>query len=183
MELKTVEEFVIEKKHVAAVAFGGLLLAGAVIFYVNSAVSAPPAVGKAQSAVPAKAPANVAVVRPVPQKRDLGALRDPFAAPPEFRQEPAVSGQPQAVAAGPVPGAAGMVAAAKPELRTQKTAPPMLQGIASSGDQRMAVLQLGSESRSYRLLERAGPYEVIAIEQDSVTLSGPDGKTVLAMER
>jgi len=183
MELKTVEEFVIEKKHVAAVAFGGLLLAGAVIFYVNSAVSAPAAVSKAHSAAAANVPANVPAVRPVPGKRDLGALRDPFAAPPEFRQESAVNGQPNAAAAGPVYSVAAPAGGDKNGLRAAKAAPPVLQGIASSGDQRMAVLQLGSASRSYRLLERAGPYEVIAIEQDSVTLSGPDGKTVLAMER
>ncbi|MBP2639060.1 MAG: hypothetical protein H6Q66_11 [Firmicutes bacterium] len=179
MEFKTVEEFVIEKKHVAAVAFGGLLLAGAVIFYVNSAVSAPPAVSKVQSAAPAKAPA----VRPVPEKREAKEMRDPFAAPAEFRQESAVNGQAQAAAAGSVSGVAAPVAADANGLRAAKAALPVLQGIAASGGQRMAVLQVGGQSRSYRLLERAGPYEVIAIEKDSVTLSGPDGKTVLAMER
>lgn len=179
MELKTVEEFVIEKKHVAAVAFGGLLLAGAVIFYVNSAVSAPPAVSKAPSAAPAKAP----TARPIPEKRDGEVMRDPFAAPPEFRQA-TVDGKPQTAAARPVSDAAAVPAVGERNgLRTAKAARPVLQGIAARGGQRIAVLQVGGQSRSCRLLERAGPYEVIAIEKDSVTLSGQDGQTVLAMER
>ena len=171
MELKTVEEFVIEKKHLAAVAFGGLLLAGAVIFYVNSAVTAPPLVSKAQPA----ASVNMPAVRPVPEKREAGTLRDPFAAPAEYRQTPAADGQEKLAA----------VNGRKPALQTTKAVSvlPVLQGIASSGDQRRVVLQLGAESRSYGLLEQAGAYEVVEIEKDSVTLSGPGGRVVLAMER
>ena len=180
MELKTWEELVIEKKHVAAVALGGLLLAGAVIFFANDAVNAPTPAAQNQAVVTVDAP----VARPAPKKSAGGVMRDPFAAPAEFRQAVSADGRQDTGTAVPSSYSGG--AGFKDSGKFQPSKPlalPVFQGAAISGDQRMAVLQMGEQSRSYRLGEKAGAFEVIGIEKDSITLSGPDGKVVLAMER
>ncbi len=190
MEHETGEEFGKEKKHVAAVMLGGLLLAGAVIFFAHRFFAGSPSVPVARGQGQPAETVVVSAVSPAVQVREPKVLRDPFAAPGEGRANGAAAAAENPAIRGAVsppggavdetgkPMTAGLkgVSAGRPVL-------PVLQGIAGSSGQWAAVLQIGVESRSYRLGERAGPYEVMAITRDSVTLSGPDGTTVLAMER
>jgi len=187
---ETGEEVGKEKKHVAAVMLGGLLLAGAVLFFAQRLLSGSPDVSVAASKGKAAETIVVSAVSPAAQVREPKVLRDPFAAPGE---NPAIrgavsapggtvdgTGKPMMSGLKGASGAAlvgnGVGAVGQPVL-------PVLQGIAGSGGQWAAVLRVGAESRSYRLGERAGPYEVVEITRDAVTLAGPDGTAVLAMER
>ena len=177
---ETGEEVGKEKKHVAAVRIGGLLLAGAVLFFAHHVFTVVPAPVAVHKEKPIET-GVVSAVNPVPSARDRKPLRDPFAAPPEFRPT-AVDVTEKPISPG-LTRAYGVAAAGSGVAATGHPVLPVLHGIAGSGGQWAAVLQVGAESRSCRLGERAGPYEVTAITRDSVTLSGPDGTVVLAMER
>lgn len=60
---------------------------------------------------------------------------------------------------------------------------PGLVGIVEGAGKRVAIIQYGGESRSYGIYERIGPYQVTSISSSSVILSGPAGRTVLAVGR
>jgi hypothetical protein len=60
---------------------------------------------------------------------------------------------------------------------------PGLVGIVEGADKRIAIIQYGGNSRSYGIYERIGPYQITSISSSSVILSGPAGRTVLAVGR
>lgn len=95
------------------------------------------------------------------------AVRDPFAVPQEF--------QPKSLS--PVP-----VATVDRQLR-QKEILPVLNGVIMAGNIGSAIIQYGADSRSYRRGDFVGPYQIVAINSQSVTLQGPEGRLALSMGR
>lgn len=96
-------------------------------------------------------------------------IRDPFAIPIQYQQQPNVA----------IPAGVGR------DQQTGKTreALPVVQGIVGAGTAKAAILSTGSESRSYRVNERVGSYVITAISNNSVTLQGPEGTVVVPMGR
>lgn len=72
--------------------------------------------------------------------------------------------------------------------RTASPPPPTLPqfeltGVAIGNGTAAAILESSSGSRSYRVGEYAGPFQVRSIKSDSVVLVGPNGPQVLKMRR
>jgi hypothetical protein len=95
------------------------------------------------------------------------AVRDPFAVPREF--------QPKSIAALPAP-------AGDRQIR-QKEILPVLNGVIMAGNIGSAIIQYGADSRSYRRGDFVGPYQIVAINSQSVTLQGPEGRLALSVGR
>jgi hypothetical protein len=100
------------------------------------------------------------------------AVRDPFAAPPEF--------QPKMPFPGPAPAASP--GGGERAIR-QKEIMPVLTGIIMAGNVGSAIIQYGADSRSYRRGDYVGPYAIVAITSNAVTLQGPGGRTTLGLGR
>jgi hypothetical protein len=60
---------------------------------------------------------------------------------------------------------------------------PALVGIVEGAGKRLAIITYDGDSRSYGVYERVGSYQVTSISSSSVILSGPAGRTVLAVGR
>lgn len=60
---------------------------------------------------------------------------------------------------------------------------PQLSGIIGGGGNRVAIIRFSGMSRSYRVGESLGAYQILEIGPDSVTLTGPGGSTLLTMGR
>lgn len=135
-----------------------------VLYYQHmpQTVPAPPAGAPPQTAgQPAGQPvAAVQSGTPVMPKgyQPQLAVRDPFAVPPEYLVR--------------TPGAA----AAPSDKNQPKDAKPVLTGVIVAGNVGSAIIQYGSDSRSYRRGDLVGPYQVVAIGNQSVTLQGPEGR-------
>lgn len=56
-----------------------------------------------------------------------------------------------------------------------------LTGVVSAGDAKVGIITYGSVSRSYHRQDHVGPYEIVAIDESSVTLRGPEGQKVLEL--
>jgi hypothetical protein len=181
MNIDDLRNIRIDSKNLAVVVIAALLLAGTTILYLNtfSPAAAPPSLQPAHPLQITGLPAKPTVLKGYAQE---ATMRDPFALPLELQQT--------AIPRGPAPGAGGLgsggaggyVASARESAPLLPTL-PKLSGVVSTGNFRMAVLQYGTESRSYRVNEHIGPYELIAVSDDSVTLSGPEGKIVLTVGR
>ncbi|WP_371371389.1 hypothetical protein [Sporomusa aerivorans] len=103
-------------------------------------------------------------------------VRDVFAIPTEFR-----------------PVFAALPAAAPERKNTadilssgQAAEPPaiplVLVGIISGGGQKVAIIKYAGGSRSYRINDFIGPYQLIAIESAATVLLGPKGRSTLLLE-
>ena len=120
----------------------------------------------------------VSVVLPAAQSPTLGldkpampsghtqqAVRDPFQKPKEIMP----------------------IEPTKHEYKQPKTTPILpqfqLKGVAVSNGVAAAILESGADSRSYRIGEFAGPYQVRSIGVDAVVLEGPGGAHILRMRR
>lgn len=97
-------------------------------------------------------------------------VRDPFAMPVEFQQQP--------VNPATIAGAGRGQQADK--VRDML---PVVQGIVSAGAAKVAIMAVGSDSRSYRIGERVGSYVIMDISNSSVTLKGPEGTILVPMGR
>ena len=100
------------------------------------------------------------------------AVRDPFAVPKEYQPAPPAAPLP--------PGRREAGASPQPPA---KAPTPALFGIVNSNGNWSAILQYNNESKSYRAKEFVGPYQILSITQDAVTLWGPSGRLTLAMGR
>lgn len=92
-------------------------------------------------------------------------LRDPFAIPPEYRT-PTPAGP--AVNIGPT---------------QPKETLPVVTGIVMTNSAGSAIIQYGSDSRSYRLGDFVGPYQIVSINARLVVLQGPSGRLILSLGR
>lgn len=105
--------------------------------------------------------------------------RDLFAAPRNFQLTSAV--------ALPIAAPAGNNSAnnSQPVSQPGKQADSKLRlvGVISGGGQAVAIIQKDTGSRSYRINEYIANYQLIAVEENSVTLLGPQGHKVLTLER
>lgn len=159
----------IKRKHLVAV----LLISSGVLFGVIYYDATPETVY-----APAVVESNPsATSTPSPGRMPIGfepgrTQRDPFALPSQFASlQPAVEqALPTAVRSVP----AGKAATVKL---------PVLVGVVGAGEQWAAIIRLGDESRSYQLHEYAGSYQVVAITDDSATVTGPAGAVVLRVGR
>lgn len=127
---------------------------------------------------------------PVVPTPTLAVLRDPFAVPQGYafvkEQPPSPSSSPAPSAdhyAAPAPnfGTTGTFTGAT--AGTNASASPMinLTGVVGSGDSKSIIIRYGSDSRSYRIHDQVGPYEIVAISDHSVTLAGSVGHKVLLL--
>jgi len=96
------------------------------------------------------------------------AVRDPFAVPREYQPKPLFDGP--ASAAG------------DRQIR-QKEIMPVLTGIIMAGSVGSAIIQYGADSRSYRRGDFVGPFQIVAINKQAVTLQGPEGRVALGLGR
>lgn len=156
----------ITKRRLAALLAIGAIVAGAA-YYVKTSqpAEAPPPPGK-----PAAGSVTIKPVMPKGYQTGV-ALRDPFAL--SATQQPASAAQSTGASAPETPEAkqAGKGQAAR----------PVLTGVVTGGSAKAAIIRYGGESRSYQVDEFVGPYQLLAIAEDAVTLRGPDGKLVLAV--
>ena len=152
------------KQRLAALVAIGAIIAGAA-YYVTlpqTAVAPPPGT---------TAPGSVTVKPVMPKGYQPGvALRDPFALPET--QQPVSAAQPT--------GAIAPASSPQPGNKAQ-AARPVLTGVVAGGSAKAAIIRYGGESRSYQVNEFIGPYQLLAVYEDSVTLWGPDGKLVLTV--
>ena len=158
-----INKFTSKQRLTAMVVFGVVLVG---LFYYNDSSEvavAPPLVKQGIPVASAGGPK-------IPQGYEPGQIvRDPFAIPKEF--EPA---KPHISANGVPsdPGAAGRIGAGSSAI-------PTVNGIVGGDGRWMAVIQYGAESRSYKVQDYVGPYQVTAITSNTVTISGPGGRSVL----
>ncbi len=143
-----------------------------VLYYQNmpqTVSPAPPAGAPPQAArqpsgqpsgQPAVQPAAVQSGKPIMPKgyEPQLAVRDPFTVPPEYLV--------RTPGAAPAPG----------DKNQHKDAKPVLTGVIVAGHVGSAIIQFGNDSRSYRRGDFVGPYQVVAIGNQSVTLQGPEGR-------
>lgn len=96
-------------------------------------------------------------------------IRDPFAMPSQFQQQ----------TTNAIPANVGR----NQQAGKAREALPVVQGIVSAGTAKAAILAVGSDSRSYKIGERAGSYVITAIASSSVTLQGPEDTVVVPIGR
>lgn len=158
-----INKFTPRQRLTAMVVFGVVLVG---LFYYNDSpevVMAPPPVKQGVPVASGGGPK-------IPQGYEPGQIvRDPFAMPKEF--EPA---NPHIPASGAPsdPGTAGRIGAGSSAI-------PTVNGIVGGDGRWMAIIQYGAESRSYKVQDYVGPYQVTAITSDTVTVWGPGGRSVL----
>lgn len=104
--------------------------------------------------------------------------RDLFAVPPEF-QPASATAKPVTPAPNNSKDAAGPVST----IEKNPTNRLVLVGIISGGGQGVAIVKNAAGSRSYRINDYIENYQLIAVAENSVTLRGPQGQKVLALER
>lgn len=140
--------------------------------------------------VPSKVSANVAdaAQRPVMPKGyqpDM-KVKDPFAAAPEY-----VPPLPPAKAADIGKNTVSDTGVNTPRTVPQKTAEQTkaslpevrLTGVAGADGSYVAIIQMGNKSQPYAVNETVGPYRVIAINENSAVLNGPEGQKVIQLGR
>lgn len=158
------------KQRITAMLVFGAVLIGLVYYSPGQpevAVAPPPAKPPAAGGQPA--------TPLMPDGYEPGQkLRDPFAAPPEYAPKTPTGPS----AALPPPSNGGRATAAVANVMT-----PVLNGVVGGEGSWRAILQYGAESRSYQLRDYVGPYQIVAITADSVTVSGPGGRRVLTVGR
>lgn len=139
----------------------GVLVTAAWILYPSSE---PPAA----TPTPVVKPTVAAGKQPVMPKgfQQQSVIRDPFQQP-----QPVLPGRPDTDAA-----ADGSTSIAAP-------LPLRLTGIAIGNGTAAAILESKADSRSYRVGDYAGRYQIRDITRDTVLLDGPDGRHVLYMGR
>ncbi len=127
---------------------------------------------------------------PVVPTPDRAVLRDPFAVPPGYavtqqQQQPSPVSAPSFdhYAAAPAPnfGTTGTFTGAKAGANVSASPALSLTGVVGSGDSKSIIIRYGSDSRSYRIHDQVGPYEIVAISDHSVTLAGSAGHKVLLL--
>lgn len=112
------------------------------------------------------------------------AIHDPFAVPSGFQLADSTALLPASAAgnrggfSGERPGMSGF--AASPASRE---APPVLTGIAGNGRQRIALVRYGGKTQPYAINESIGSYKLVAVSENSATVSGPEGNLILVLGR
>lgn len=115
-------------------------------------------------------------VNPVEQ-----TMRDPFARPPEAKEQKNDGERSLPVIQNTIPS---NISAMIPK----KIAPSMshenlrLTGIVGTADQRLAVIMSANKSRSYSVNEVIGTYKLMSINNDYVILTNADGNLLLRLE-
>jgi hypothetical protein len=164
---------------------GVMITIGAVVVGVSYYSDATSRVAGQSPNSPARQRAiNNPTAKPVmPSGYQLSEARhDPFAVPSEY-QQPAPADKntlPERPPANPSGASAKEIAHYS---EGQQDVRPVLVGVVSGNDTYRAIIQYGADSRSYRVSESVGPYQLVAISDDAVTLSGPGGKLALTLGR
>jgi Tfp pilus assembly protein PilP len=129
--------------------------------------------GSKNGASIAPAQTSVVAVQPV---TTTGTVRDPFQVPPAYRQVDK-SGMTETV------NTRTTVATESTNNTTKPAVIPQLRGTVIGGTASAAILTLGAESRPVRVGDVIGEYRLLAVENDSAILSGPNGSITLRMRR
>ncbi len=146
-----------------------ILLVGTVYWMSSSEVSAVPTLPEPSSNGKAGV-ADIPVMMPKGNSTIAPLTRDIFALPL------AVQEQPSQVTS--VPSAAN-----QPRRLPQDTRSSLqLTGIVSTADKRVAVIRSAGNSQAYQVNEMVGNYQLIAIDEHTVLLSGPGTKVTLWLE-
>lgn len=109
----------------------------------------------------------------------LAARRDPFSVPPSYK----IASQPEPqYPAVPSPHVDTTENGTGPVVSASNTSSGLcLTGIVGSGTHKSTIIRYGSDSRSYSIHDKVGPYEIVVIGDDSVTLAGAAGHKVLLL--
>ena len=150
------------KKRALALLIAAVLAVG--MYYHMPLVSLSPAETAFDTSISAPVP-------PAAQNLDLAA-RDPFAVPRDFLPKAKVE-----------PTVSGSTASNYNQSSNRPDVRPQLTGMVMAANGGSAIIQYGAVSQSYQQGDSVGPYRVIAIGQDSVTLQGPGGPLTLGMGR
>jgi hypothetical protein len=171
------------RQKILAVAFLVVLIVAGVQFYpsIEPSVNVTGAGGSQNGNVQ---PPPLIVPQPV-----VAVRRDPFAVPPAYvtkeqQQSPSLSSAPSlAHNAAPAPnfGTTGTFTGAKAGANVSASPTISLTGVVDSGDSKSIIIRYGSDSRSYRIYDQVGPYEIVAISDHAVTLAGSAGHKVLLL--
>lgn len=119
-------------------------------------------------------------------------VKDPFAVAPEYvpplqqkQTDPGVRNTPAHNAnegvhnnTGAASHQAGSAERAKPKLPELR-----LKGVAGAEGSYVAIIQMDNKSQPYAVNEAVGPYRLVAINNDSAILNGPDGQKVIQLGR
>jgi len=117
----------------------------------------------------------------IPVNQVEQTMRDPFARPPEAKEQRNNTDQGLPFIQNNIPSHLPAIVAKK----NASDIPPgnlKLTGIVGSADQRLAVIMSANKSRSYSVKEVIGTYTLMSIHNDYVVLTNADGKLVLKLE-
>lgn len=140
--------------------------------------------------VPSRVNTNIAdaAQRPVMPKgyQPEMKVKDPFAVAPEY-VPPAKAAD---IEKNAVPRASDTGISTPPTVpqrtaeQTKASLPEVrLKGIAGADGNYVAIIQMGNKSQPYAANETVGPYRVIAINENSAVLNGPEGQKVIQLGR
>lgn len=162
----------------------GTVLIGAAYVMLDSAESVA-------TRMPSKVSASTAdaAQRPVMPKgyQPEMKVKDPFAVAPEY-VPPAKASDIERNAAPRTANPnihTGSVSQGAVAAKKTKTSLPevRLTGIAGAEGSYVAIIQMGNKSQPYAVNELVGPYRLIAINENSAILKGPDGQKVIQLGR
>lgn len=124
-----------------------------------------------------KAPAVQASAPYMPQGyRADTIVRDPFS-PPQVGRTNADRDKPAIAATARLP----QNKSTSPSSRLLQK--PILTGIIVGEASRVAIMEYNGQSGMYRLNDTLGPYQLLALSENSVVLNSPDGQLTLALGR
>jgi len=155
----------------------GTVFFGAIYFITSAQFVDQPDI--AQNSVPNKNAAQAPPVMPQGYQPD-STLRDPFAVASAYQK---VAGPPTGTLAkdiGTKPDSSGP---ANSQAIAGKEEKPVLTGVVDGNGKRLAIIEYKSESRFYKAQDYVGPYQLLAVYEDSVTLWGPGGNLALTLGR
>jgi len=113
------------------------------------------------------------------------AMRDPFASPPDIKEQqsktdpimPAIPNHVPNYAPNNVPAMVPkQVGASKPQESFKLT------GLVGNTERRLAVIMSANKSQSYSVNDMIGTYKIVTINDDSVILTNATGNVVLRLE-
>lgn len=109
-------------------------------------------------------------------------LKDPFYVPAEYQEQKKNEGTQTAVSRAQT-GQFSAKASAVPQSAVKAVQSPVARGILHSGGKTVAILEYAGESREYAKGEKIGPYRVVSIYTEWITLEGPEGTLSLKVGR
>lgn len=110
-------------------------------------------------------------------------LKDPFYVPAEYQEQGKNAKIPTAASSRVQAKQSPAKSSTAPQAAVKAVQSPVARGILHSGGQTVAILEYAGESREYAKGEKIGPYRVVSIYTEWITLEGPEGTLSLKVGR